>query len=94
LLSEVHASLLVHEELSHLADALENVLFDVMRHARERQNRSLNRQKPGWCSPSSVSGHWIEGTESTVNVGGTSGRKDIRWSEAIFSCRRPSNPVI
>jgi hypothetical protein len=45
LLSEVHASLLVHEDLSHLADELENVLFDVMIHARER-SLTLNRQKP------------------------------------------------
>jgi NTP pyrophosphatase (non-canonical NTP hydrolase) len=41
----VHASLLVHEDLSHLADELESVLFDVMIHARER-SLTLNRQKP------------------------------------------------
>jgi NTP pyrophosphatase (non-canonical NTP hydrolase) len=45
LLSEVHASLLVHEDLSHLADELENVLFDVMIHARERK-LTLDSRKP------------------------------------------------
>jgi hypothetical protein len=46
LLSEVHASVLAHDELCHLADALEDVLFDVMRHARQRQ-KSLLAGKPG-----------------------------------------------
>ena len=45
LLSEVHASLLAHDDLSYLADGLEDVLFDVMVHARER-NLTLVSRKP------------------------------------------------
>ena len=46
LLSEVHASVLAHDELCHLAEALEDILFDVMHLARQRE-KLLLAGKPG-----------------------------------------------
>jgi hypothetical protein len=58
LLSEVHASVLAHDELCHLADALEDVLFDVMPRPPAAKIAARRQAGPG-ASPSDARLHWI-----------------------------------